>query len=235
MDERPTRRSSYDPDVTASTTHTAVFWDFGGVILSSPFEAFRRYEADRGLPLDTIRSINAADPDTNAWARFERSEISPADFDSAFAVEARTFGFDIRGYDVLRLLRGEIRPEMVRALRTVKDAGFKTACLTNNVVDSPEADHGPAAADRTRAVAAVMTLFDAVVESSKVGCRKPEVEFYEIACTAVGVDPSACVFLDDLGVNLKPAAAMGMTTIKVLSADQAISDLEGVLGLRLRS
>lgn len=235
MDDGPTRRSSYDPDVTASTTYSAVFWDFGGVILSSPFEAFRRYEAERGLPLDTIRSINAVDPDANAWARFERSEISAADFDSAFANEAQALGFEIRGYDVLQLLRGDIRPEMVHALRMVKDAGFKTACLTNNVVDSTDTDHGEAMAERTGAVSEVMSLFDTVVESSKVGCRKPEVEFYDIACRALDVHPSACVFLDDLGVNLKPAAAMGMTTIKVLSADQAISDLENVLGLQLRA
>lgn len=235
MDDGPTWRSSYDPGVTASTTYTAVFWDFGGVILSSPFEAFQRYETERGLPLDTIRSINAANPDTNAWARFERSEISPADFDSAFAAEAQALGFELRGYDVLQLLRGEIRPEMVHALRTVKDAGFKTACLTNNVIDSTGTDHGHEVAERASAVADAMSLFDAVIESSKVGCRKPEVEFYDIACKELDVHPSACVFLDDLGVNLKPAAAMGMTTIKVLSADQAISDLESVLGLRLRA
>lgn len=235
MDDGPTRRSSYDPDVTASTSYAAVFWDFGGVILSSPFEAFQRYEAERGLPLDTIRSINASDPDTNAWARFERSEISPAEFDHAFAVEARRVGFDIRGYDVLQLLRGDIRPEMVHALRIVKEEGFKTACLTNNVVDSTDGDPGEGVAERARAVTDVMNMFDTVVESSKVGCRKPEVEFYDIACKALDVHPSSCVFLDDLGVNLKPAAAMGMTTIKVLSADQAISELEDVLGLRLRA
>jgi putative hydrolase of the HAD superfamily len=221
--------------VTASTTYAAVFWDFGGVILSSPFDAFRRYEAERGLPLDTIRSINASNPDANAWARFERSEISPADFDSAFAFEAQALGFDIRGSDVLQLLRGDIRPEMVHALRTVKDAGLKTACLTNNVVDSTDTEHEHAVTERASAVDDVMRLFDTVVESSKVGCRKPEVEFYDIACKALDVHPTACVFLDDLGVNLKPAAAMGMTTIKVISADQAISDLENVLGLRLRA
>ncbi|MEN9802205.1 MAG: hypothetical protein RLZ37_1330 [Actinomycetota bacterium] len=235
MDDGRTRRSSYDPDVTASTTYAAVFWDFGGVILSSPFDAFRRYEAERGLPLDTIRSINASNPDANAWARFERSEISPADFDSAFAFEAQALGFDIRGSDVLQLLRGDIRPEMVHALRTVKDAGLKTACLTNNVVDSTDTEHEHAVTERASAVDDVMRLFDTVVESSKVGCRKPEVEFYDIACKALDVHPTACVFLDDLGVNLKPAAAMGMTTIKVISADQAISDLENVLGLRLRA
>jgi putative hydrolase of the HAD superfamily len=124
---------------------------------------------------------------------------------------------------------------MVHALRTVKEAGFKTACLTNNVVDTTESEHGDAVLERAQAVVDVMSLFDAVIESSKVGCRKPEVEFYDIACKALDVHPTACVFLDDLGVNLKPAAAMGMTTIKVVAADQAIVDLENVLGLRLRA
>lgn len=212
----------------------AVLWDFGGVVLSSPFEAFNRYEAERGLPLDTIRTINATDPDTNAWARFERSEISVAEFDMAFATEARGRGFSIGGADVLSLLRGDIRPEMVHALDRVRAHGFRTACLTNNMAGGDGRRDAPAA-DRDVAIDAVMARFDAVVESSKVGVRKPEVRFYEIACEALGVQPHECVFLDDLGVNLKPAAAMGMTTIKVMSADQAIGDLERILGLDLRA
>ena len=80
----------------------------------------------------------------------------------------------------------------------------------------------------------VMVMFDHVVESSKVGCRKPEPRFYEIACDLLGVEPSECVFLDDLGVNLKPAKAMGMTTIKVGAAEPAIAELERVLGIDLR-
>ena len=211
----------------------AVLWDFGGVVLSSPFEAFNRYEAERGLPLDTIRSINATDPDTNAWARFERSEISIAEFDGAFAAEARHRGFEIRGADVLSLLRGDIRPEMVHALDRVRAHGFRTACLTNNMSGGDGRRDTPVS-ERDSAIEAVMARFDAVIESSKVGVRKPEVRFYEIACTTLDVEPHHCVFLDDLGVNLKPAAAMGMTTIKVVSAEQAIGDLERILGLDLR-
>jgi putative hydrolase of the HAD superfamily len=214
----------------------AVLWDFGGVVLSSPFEAFNRYEADRGLPLDTIRSINAADPDTNAWARFERSEISVAEFDEEFAAEARRRGHEIRGAEVLSLLRGDIRPDMVFALDRVRAHGFRTACLTNNMShdDSAGAGRHAHSGERDVAIQEVMARFDAVIESSKVGVRKPEVRFYEIACAALDVEPRHCVFLDDLGVNLKPAAAMGMTTIKVVSADQAIGDLERILGLDLR-
>lgn len=211
----------------------AVLWDFGGVILSSPFEAFNRFEASKGLPRDLIRTINATDPDTNSWARFERSEISATDFDLAFADEARRLGFDVRGADVLSLLRGDIRDEMVTALDLVRSRGYLTACLTNNMSSGDGTRETPVG-EREIAIDRVMTRFDAVIESSKVGVRKPEVRFYEIACETLGVEPTHCVFLDDLGVNLKPAAAMGMTTIKVVSAEQAIDDLEGVLGFSLR-
>lgn len=203
----------------------AVFWDFGGVILSSPFEAFTAYEEARGLPLDTIRRINATDPDHNAWAKLERNEVSPGEFDRLFAEEASRLGYHIPGADVLGLLAGSVRPEMVTALDRVIAAGYITACLTNNVVHS----------DGQRPFhAAVMDRFDHIVESSKVGVRKPEVEFYLIACERAQVKPEQCVFLDDLGINLKPAAALGMHTIKVLGAEQAIDDLEAVLGIELR-
>ena len=212
----------------------AVLWDFGGVILSSPFEAFNRHEAAHGLPIDFIRSVNATDPHANAWARLERNEIGLAEFDERFRAEAVALGHDVPGSVVLGLLAGEVRPEMVRALTIVREAGYRTACLTNNVVVG---DGGPAPADptgRAAQVDAVMRLFDAVVESSKVGFRKPEPRFYEYACELLEVTPAECVFLDDLGVNLKPAAAMGMRTIKVLTAEQAISDLEAVLERSLR-
>jgi len=219
--------------VTGSTTISAVLWDFGGVILTSPFEAFNRLEARIGVPADTIRRINATDPDRNAWARFERSDISAADFDEAFALEAARLGHSIRGADVLMVLKGDVRPEMVRALDLVKAAGYKTACLTNNMIGGDGRTERPAN-DREAEIELIMERFDAIVESSKVGVRKPEVRFYEIACEMLSVSPRECVFLDDLGINLKPAANMGMKTIKVTSAEQAIDDLESILGLSLR-
>jgi putative hydrolase of the HAD superfamily len=199
----------------------AVLWDFGGVITSSPFEAFRRYEDREGLPADFIRSVNATDPDANAWARLERNEITPEVFDAEFARESAALGHAVPGRDVLALLAGEIRPTMVEALDAVRRAGFATACLTNNVA-------GPGG--RSPDIEAVMARFDAVVESSRVGTRKPEPGFYAIACRELGVEPEQCVFLDDLGVNLKPAAAMGMTTIKVVDPAEALSQLWAVLG-----
>ena len=202
----------------------AVLWDFGGVILSSPFEAFNHYEALHGLPADFIRSVNATNPHDNAWAKLERSDVSGAEFDALFADESEALGHRVPGVAVLGLLSGEVRPEMVALLDRVKAAGYKIACLTNNVTGAF------GSAERAAEVGAIMARFDAVVESSKVGCRKPEPRFYEIACELIGVVPSDCVFLDDLGINLKPAAAMGMTTIKDASAKTAIRDLGTVLG-----
>lgn len=206
----------------------AVLWDFGGVILSSPFEAFRRYEAEKGLPQDFIRSVNATNPDSNAWALLERNDISPAQFDQKFADESASLGHRVPGADVLALLSGDVRPHMVQALNQVIEAGFLTACLTNNVVSTTDEPN-----ERQREVAAIMSRFHHVVESSKVGCRKPEPRFYEIACESVGVSPHECVFLDDLGINLKPAAAMGMRTIKVVDSYDALSELSQHLSLEL--
>ena len=202
----------------------AVLWDFGGVILSSPFEAFNHYEAAHGIPIDFIRSVNATNPHDNAWAKLERSDIGGIEFDALFADESAGLGHRIPGADVLGLLAGDVRHEMVALLDRVKDAGYKVACLTNNVTGSAGSD------ERSVQIAGIMARFDAVVESSKVGCRKPEPRFYEIACELLDVQPADCVFLDDLGINLKPAAAMGMTTIKVVSAEAAIRDLGAVLG-----
>ena len=205
----------------------AVLWDFGGVILSSPFEAFRRFESEHGLPIDFIRGVNATNPHSNAWALMERSEITTDQFDDLFGREAEALGHHVRGADVLSLIHGDVRPEMVGMLDRVKGAGLLVACLTNNIVDSTNTG-GDA---RSVQIADIMSRFDVIVESSKVGVRKPETRFYEIACDLLGVEPEECVFLDDLGINLKPAAAMGMTTIKVTSAAQAIADLNAALGL----
>lgn len=204
----------------------AVLWDFGGVILSSPFEAFNRYETEKGLPLNIIRSVNATNPDSNAWALLERNDISPAQFDAQFADESEALGHRIPGADVLALLSGDVRPAMVAALDHVIASGFRTACLTNNVVST-----SPDPSPRQIEVAAIMGKFDHVVESSKVGCRKPEPRFYEIACELLDVSPTECVFLDDLGINLKPAAAMGMRTIKVGAPEIALQELSGHIGL----
>ncbi len=194
--------------------------------MSSPFEGFAAYERRAGLPPDTIRRINATNPDTNAWARFERSELDVAGFRTSFEAEARELGHEVDAAEVLAALRGEVRPAMVEALRRCA-AVHRTALLTNNIVSTGSAHRGPSVMDE------LLGLFDAVVESSKVGMRKPEEAFYRLACELLEVEPTECVFLDDLGVNLKPARAMGMATIKVADPDAAIRELEELLGIAL--
>ena len=206
----------------------AALFDFGGVILSSPFDAFASYEREAGLPEGLIRKLNSTNPDSNAWARLERSDVSIEEFCALFEAEALEAGHTVDAQRIIGLLSGEVRPEMVEAVRRCKDAGLITACLTNNFVI------GDGHVDREAEMAEVMALFDAVIESSKVGVRKPDPRFYELACSELGISPEEAVFLDDLGINLKPAKAMGMTTIKVLSPEQALADLEAVVGFPLR-
>lgn len=200
-------------------------FDFGGVVTTSPFEAFARLEIERGLPAGFIRRVNATNPDENAWARLERNELSLDAFATEWAAEARALGHELDGRLVLERLSGDIRPQMVAAIDACRKS-YKTACLTNNFA-SP--DHVT-----SEEIAEVYALFDAVLESRMLGVRKPDPRFYELACEALDVRPAEAVFLDDLGINLKPARALGMHTIKVTDPDEALVELESVLGHPIR-
>ena len=209
-------------------TIQAAFFDFGGVILSSPFEAFNAFEERNALPRDFIRTINATNPDTNAWARFERNEVPFDEFCQLFEGECRAQGHEVAARDLMPLLLGEIRPAMVEAVRRCQER-LVTACLTNNWIS-----HDDRATQRVQPGRdEVLGLFDHLIESSRVGVRKPDRRFYEIACETAGVEPTEVVFLDDLGVNLKPAKAMGMTTIKVVDPTIALKELEQAVGFPL--
>ncbi|WP_298242890.1 HAD-IA family hydrolase [uncultured Bradyrhizobium sp.] len=209
-------------------TIEAVIFDFGGVLTSSPFEAFTRFETERGLPADIIRRTNAANHLENAWAKFERAEVDIETFDRLFAAESLALGAEVRGREVLPLLQGDLRPEMVEALKRIK-AQFKTGCITNNLPFNAIGS----LTGRSLYIAEVMVLFDHVIESAKIGLRKPDPRIYKMMVETLKVDPAKCVYLDDLGVNLKPAREMGMTTIKVASGAQAIAELEAATGLKL--
>jgi putative hydrolase of the HAD superfamily len=209
----------------------AVLWDFGGVILSSPFESFNKYEEANGLPLDFIRGLNATNPDTNAWAQMERSEVDLATFCQLFEAEAVAAGGKLVGADVLAMLSGEVRPQMVEAQRRIKAAGLRQALLTNNFTSGEQADMGY----RRPEVEEAMSIYDCVIESSKAGVRKPDPAAYQLVLDTMGLPAEAFVYLDDLGINLKPAKAIGMTTIKVVDPDLALKELSEVLGLDLVS
>lgn len=211
-------------------TFNTVIFDFGGVITSSPFEAFNRMEIERGLPQDFVRRVNAANPDSNAWAKFERAECNAGEFDKLFAAEARAMGHELDGASVIACLSGNIRPAMVVALDRLRARGFKLGCITNNVQSGKGAGMAGSAV-KAVAIEAIMVRFDHVIESSKVGVRKPNPRIYQMMCDALGVAPPKCVYLDDLGINCKPAAALGMAAIKVTSGEQALAELGALLAL----
>lgn len=208
----------------------AALFDFGGVILSSPFEAFAGYEREAGLPADFIRGLNATNPDTNAWSKLERSEVSLVEFGALFEAEAEAQGQRVDAAAVLARLHGQVRPAMVEAVRRCGER-LATGLLTNNFVSPEDAASDPTG--REGEIVAIVDLFDVVVESSVVGVRKPDPAFYELACRRLEIEPDEAVFLDDLGVNLKPARAMGMTTIKVVDPARALAELETVVGFPL--
>lgn len=209
----------------------AVLWDFGGVLTTSPFEAFNRFEYENNIPKDFIRNINATNHQSNAWALFESSRISLDEFNELFEQETKIAGYPIAGFKVLELLGGDLRPKMVNALKRCKEH-FKTACITNNM----KSGMGPVMV-RTEKKASemekVMHFFDVVIESSVEGIRKPDPQIYRIAVSRLDVEPGQIVFLDDLGINLKPARDMGMKTIKVVNENQTLKELEEITGLSM--
>jgi putative hydrolase of the HAD superfamily len=208
---------------------TAVVFDLGGVLTESPMHAFAAYEAEAGLPAGLIRQLNSTDPDTNAWARFERNELDVAGFSAAFEAEAAALGHRVEAARVLEALRGDLRPSMVAAVRRLREAGLPLGLLSNNV----------APMERSGRLGELLDLFDAVVESSTEGVRKPEPEIYRRALTrlsdAVGrpIEATDCAYLDDLGINLKPARALGFATIKVVEPGPALAELSALVGFRL--
>ena len=206
----------------------AVFWDFGGVITSSPFDSFNTYEEEHKLPKDIIRTVNSTNPDVNAWAKLERNEIDQEEFDSLFATESERMGYSIPGKEVLALLKGQIRPEMINALRAIKGKLIQ-GCLTNNIQSMEDQQTKKNNSATSGAHQDIMKLFDFVFESSIENVRKPDPNFYKLACQKGGVNPHEVIFLDDLGINLKPAKAMGMKTIKVVKTDKALQELEDLL------
>ena len=208
----------------------AVFWDFGGVITSSPFESFNKFEVQNHLPENFLRSVNSTNPDNNAWAKLEKSEVNIEEFNDLFLDESRTLGHPVPGREVIALLKGEVRPEMINALKSINNRLIQ-GCLTNNVQAMDKEFEGNVSASGKHDD--IMKLFDFVIESSKVNVRKPDPKFYLLACKRANIEPSEAIFLDDLGINLKPAKELGMITIKVIDPVIALKELESHLSFKI--
>ena len=210
----------------------AIFWDFGGVITSSPFEAFNVFEKNNNLPLDFLRKVNSTNPDDNAWAKLERSEVNLEEFDLLFEEESNKLGHAVKGKEVIALLQGQIRPEMVNALQKIKGKLIQ-ACLTNNIQSLKKETFEENNVSVSGKHEEIMKLFDFVIESSKVNLRKPDPAFYKLACEKAEIDPFEAVFLDDLGINLKPAKILGMKTIKVIDSIDALQELQKLIPIEV--
>ena len=210
----------------------AIFWDFGGVITSSPFEAFNVFEKNNNLPLDFLRKVNSTNPDDNAWAKLERSEVNLEEFDLLFEEESNELGHSVKGKEVIALLQGQIRPEMVNALQKIKGKLIQ-ACLTNNIQSLKKETFEENNVSVSGKHEEIMKLFDFVIESSKVNLRKPDPAFYKLACEKAEIEPFEAVFLDDLGINLKPAKILGMKTIKVIDSIDALQELQKLIPIEV--
>ena len=210
----------------------AVFWDFGGVITSSPFEAFNMFEKNNNLPSDFLRKVNSTNPDDNAWAKLERSEVNLEEFDLLFEEESNKLGHAVKGKEVIALLQGQIRPEMVNALQKIKGKLIQ-ACLTNNIQSLKKETFEENNVSVSGKHEEIMKLFDFVIESSKVNLRKPDPAFYKLACEKAEIEPFEAVFLDDLGINLKPAKILGMKTIKVIDSIDALQELQKLIPIEV--
>ncbi|MFZ0667109.1 MAG: HAD-IA family hydrolase [Acidimicrobiales bacterium] len=206
-----------------SSEYDAVLFDFGGVLSDGPFEAFAEYESANRLPAGFIRELNAKDHHTNAWSQLERGEVSMEDFCDLFEAEANLAGGTVDARVLIGSLQGKIRPQMLEAVKRCHQH-FKTGLLTNNYITVRGNEN----------FEWLPELFDVIIESAVEGIRKPEPQFYLTACERLGVEPSRSVFLDDLGVNLKPARALGMTTVKVGDPETALAELEQLLDLSLK-
>lgn len=195
----------------------------------SPLAAFDRYNDEAGLPTGFVRELIRMSAETGAWAALERGELSIGELVVALEKEADSAGHAIDGAVLMQSFasgRGAL-PEMLDAIRAIRARGLRTAALTNNWRSEPGGGV-ERALERDE-------LFDVVVESAVEGMRKPEQAIYELVLERLDELASACVFLDDLGMNLKPARAMGMTTIKVVDAADALDELERTLGFELRA
>ena len=202
----------------------AVVFDIGGVVMDSPLHVIARYQREHGIAPDAINRAVVASGERGAWARLERGELTAETFAAPFEADCRAQGITVDGRHLMALITEARapRPRMLEAVRTIRARGLRTAALTNNWVS-----------EGRRPIDGLRERFDVFVESSVVGLRKPDPRIYELVCRELGVAPSVAAFLDDIGLNLKPARALGMATIKVVEPDAALRELGALLGFDL--
>ena len=206
-----------DPD------YRGVIFDLGGVVLDSPLHVIARFEEERGIPQNFVNHLVLETAPDGAWSKLERGEVDMERFCALFDVECQARGQRLPACDLMDAIKGSTgpRPTMLQALRRLREEGLQIAALTNNWSNDGQDPHQ------------LRPYFDHYIESSVVGLRKPDPKIYELVLDQMEIEAHEAVFLDDIGTNLKTARAMGVTTIKVETPEQALAELEQVLGFSL--
>jgi putative hydrolase of the HAD superfamily len=208
----------------SGVSYRAVLFDLGGVVVGSPLDAIAAYEAAEGITPGFINRVVVATGPGGAWSRLERGELTLEAFFPAFDADCAAAGCTISARALMaRVAEVTVpRPQMIEAIRRIRARGLATGAITNNWITEDEG------------TGALRGYFDVFVESAVVGVRKPDPRIFEMACRELAIAPHDAVFLDDIGMNVKAARALGMATIKVGEPSAALAELETLLGFPVR-
>ena len=195
-----------------------ILWDYGGVLTESPIKNFRKFENDNNYSLNTIVKINSDNKYNNAWAQLEKDKISIEKFSKLFREEAKQFGVQNINTDKLfECLNVKLNIKMVELLENVSKF-YSCVCLTNNFKKMSSSDFEN-----------IKHNFSLIIESCKIGLRKPEKQIYKYVLEVLKVNAKEILFIDDLGINLKPARELGFHTYKFTDSDKTISYIKNML------
>jgi putative hydrolase of the HAD superfamily len=204
----------------SENSYSGLLVDYGGVLTSNLFDSFGAFCAQEGIDPDTIgRSFREDRAARQLLIDLETGKLAEEEFEPQFAAMLGVNPVQL----IDRMFAGSARDEpMVAAVLNARRQGVRTGLISNS--------WGTRRYDRAQ----LSELFDGVVISGEVGIRKPAPEIYRLGAQRIGVDPSACVFVDELPFNLGPAAELGMATVHHTGAEETIAELEGLLGVELR-
>ena len=201
-----------------------VLWDYGGVLTHSPFLNIIKFETINNIPKNSIIKINSHNPFNNAWANLEKNLISFSAFSETFKEEAKKQGvYNIDPIKLLYSLEVSLNNEMISLLKAVS-VKYNCACLTNNFKNHFSLKN-------STTFNSIKNYFDYVFESSILGIRKPEKEIYLHVIKKLNINPTEILFIDDLGINLKPARELGFITYKFTNTVSTINFFKNILGV----
>lgn len=203
-----------------------VISDFGGVLTTPLSEAFAAFQDGSGIPIGTFgKAIGVAAEKTgrNPLHELECGRISEMEFNRWLADELELLldhRPDIDAFGDRLFAALDPNPEMIGLIREVRGRGFRTAILTNNVREWEAS---------WRSMLPVEELFETVVDSAFVGCRKPDPRIYELTLGRVGLKPQSCIFVDDMEINCEAAAELGIHAVHFRENAQARRDIHDLL------